>query len=336
MNITIGIPTINSGHYIYSSLIRVQREIMHGPSVIVPRIVVCINGTRDYGRTRSEIERFKKDAATIPVEVIEEEKQGKNCALNRIVSHARNEHQCDIIYFFDDDISPRDRSFEKNIITLINHEERHSLPVLVGSAMLGIERSPGHFIKLKDSFIKGGIAWFLHRVFILPYQSDAERPKFCEGLSLGTFIRYMPDYPDDETGITDDTFLSNYFACQGRETYFNKGIPPIIKPPGSEVFVEISSNFSEWRQQQVRIHAGIRRSFDHFSPEERVFLVEYFRWPYAFNRESRIWPQHLAKKKLGLYIFYLCLHAMNEWTAHYLVNNNKVPDWNTAASQKSG
>jgi len=334
MNITIGIPTFNSGEYIYASLSRIQKEIMYRPLGIDQRIVVCINGTKDNSTTRQEIERFERESATIMIEVIEEERKGKNNALNRIIRHARLEHLCDIIYFFDDDVWPSKGSFATNIETLIKHEKCHGLPVLVGSAMLAISHHPSHFIRLKKSLGKGLKAYFFHWVFTLPYRPDSERPKFCEGFSVGTFIRYIPYYPDDATGITDDTFLSNYFASIGKEAYLSEGIPPIIKPPGSEAFVEIPYDYREWHRQQVRVHAGIRRSFNSFSAEDQTFLFEYFQWPYAFNRESRVWPQNIAKHRLLHYALYRLLHEHNEKKAcNFLVNGN-IPDWGTAVSTK--
>ncbi|MBK5275573.1 MAG: glycosyltransferase family 2 protein [Desulfuromonadales bacterium] len=333
MNVTIGIPTINSSNYIFSSLVRIKNEIAAVPENYICRLVVCVNGSQDEGKTRIEIERFKFNTS-IPLDIIEEGKAGKNNALNCIVSHARQQHRCDIIYFFDDDVAILDGSLGVNLTKIAEHEFHYGLPVLVGSSMLGIQRSLRHFVRIRHSLIRGILSWSLHRLFIMPYLLGAEKPKFCEGLSLGTFLKYMPAYPDDETGITDDTFLSNFFACQGMKEYLNNGIPPIIKPPNSLAYVEITHNYREWRRQQLRIHAGIRRSFNYFHDRDKKYLEEFFQWPYAFNSESRVWPKGMAKTKWLLYLIYRFLHAFNESSAHRMVKSGMVPDWCAAVSTK--
>ncbi len=332
MKILIGIPTIKSFSYIFVSLERIRKEIKLCPKQWDVVLVICLNGV-DYGhKTENEIKRFFKYYNDINHYILVENQFGKNNAINQIIKFAKKLKDVDIIHFFDDDVYLQSGSLMTNIEALIENEKKNHKPVLVGSAFIVINHSLSFFLS-RYSFFEAIKKWIFYIIIIQPYLLNSERPRFCEGPSLGSYLKNIPILPDDSTGITDDSFFSNYFAIKGKNDYEKLGIFPTIKPSNSIAFVEVSSNFKEWEKQQIRIHAGIERAFAYFE-KERCFLEKYYSWSYAFNKESQTSPKGISLKKKILYYAYMYLHKKNRKKAQEFIKMNKVPKWTTAYTTK--
>lgn len=334
MNIVIGIPTTESSDYIYKSLVRIYDEILRCNDKIYHfRVVLCINGNH-HDDVAKEVYRFFRDynIAEEYYAVLVNQDAGKNNAVNRIVQYARNLGDIDIIHFFDDDVVLKRGSLSCNLKALITHERQHAEPALVGSAYIAEIFPFRHFLKLSNplgAFMK----WMFHRIISQPYRITAPRPKFCEGPSFCVYLKYMPSLPDDALGITDDAFLSNYFAIQGKEYYQKYGVLPIIKPQESVSYIKLPLSYGEWMRQQIRVHAGIERAFQYFSVE-RTYLEKVFAWEYAFNKLSRIPLVNASISQRILRAIYMLLHDINRRVARKYIKQNSVPVWAIAKSTK--
>lgn len=332
MNVLIGVPTIGSYSYIINTLERILEEILFCPKEWKIYIVVCVNGGDVGHRIEGKIRELFKRSEDINGYILIEEQAGKNNAMNKIVAFARELDGIDIVHFFDDDIHLEKKSFLTNIETLIIHERKNRKAALVGSAFIGIERPLSFFLD-RYPFFEAVSKWIFHIIIIQPYLLDAERPKFCEGPSFCSYLKYFPSLPDDVIGVTDDAFLSNFFAIKGKEDYVKTGDLSIIKPKNSVSFMKMPVCFSEWKKQQIRIHAGVERAFSYFG-SERIFLEEYFSWSYAFNRNSRTHIRTKSLFKMVAYLIYMFLHERNRREAEKLVIRKEIPDWSVAQSTK--
>jgi len=333
LRLLIGIPTIESGPYISDSLMRVKGEIDLCPNDWDIIIVLCINGEDHNNETVIAVRQFFKRFTYLKGFVITERHEGKNKAINRIVKFANKINHVDIVHFFDDDVYLQAGSLSVNVKCLLEMEETNHKPILVGSSFVGIKHTFSFFTgkyRLFDAIRK----WLFHIIIIQPYLLQAEKPLFCEGPSCGTFLKYMPILPDDSLGITDDCFLSNYFAVRGKDDFLQHGIYPTIKPTNSVAYVEMAIKYKDWKSQQIRIHAGIERAFNYFS-EERAFLEKYFSWSYAFNIKSRKRPSSKPLRRFFLYYIYMLLHENNRKTAEVMIKNGIVPSWATVSSTKT-
>lgn len=332
MKIIIGIPTINSSVYISETLKRILKEISFCPKHWDIGVVICVNGFDDNKKTVDMIRNFFEQHQEITGHILTEKNVGKNNAMNKIISFARNLKNVEVVHFFDDDIVLQEKTLLVNIETLIKHENKFQKAALVGSAFIGI-RYPFRFFLKRYSFFKAVLKWFIHNIIIQPYLLDSERPKFCEGPSFCCYLKYFPQLPADILGVTDDAFLSNFFVINGKKDYLRNGIISIIKPIKSISFVRMPINFQEWKKQQIRIHAGVERAFTYFE-KERDYLETYFSWAYAFNKKSRTPIKIKSFPKKLLYFLYMYLHEKNRKEAMRFIAKNKVPDWSVARSTK--
>lgn len=328
----IGVTTIKSSNYIYASLERIYAEIMLLPDEFNASLAVCVNGDDENLETRSEVSKFFAAHANVDGHIISGEKAGKNNAMNKIIELARKMDDIEIVHFFDDDVYLSEKSLLVNLGELMRHEQEVGLPVLVGSAFIAIKYPLGFFWQRYPS-LEAIRKWIFHSIIVQPYLLEAERPKFCEGPSFGTYLKYLPTLPDDEIGITDDAFLSNYYVVNGKNEYLNNGTPAIIKPPNSISYIKVPLSFQEWKKQQIRIHAGIERAFNYFG-SERIFLQQYFSWKYAFNKESRTNTKINSLLKRMLFCIYMFLHEKNRKAAERFLKENSVPNWSIAETTK--
>ncbi len=336
----IGIPTIDSAAHIFASLQHARGEITRCLDAYSVRWVICLNG-QSRAPARREISRFLRALGApqrgrevaLSASLIELPRAGRNHALNALLAHARLHAARGIVHFLDDDVRLRAGSLRRNLDALVEHERRYRAPVLVGSVLRARRSTWSELRARHPSRARAAAVAAFQRVIAAPYRSRSEVPRFCEGFSFGAYVRYMPDYPPDETGITDDTYLSNYFAARGRDRLERDGVPPTLKPRDSIGFMELPHSYQEWRRQQVRIHAGIIRSFERF-PQSRAFLERYFAWPYAFNPSSRSPRRPSTLAEAALDRAYLLLHQRNHLEARRLVDAGRQAPWGNAPSSK--
>ncbi len=295
-------------------------------------MVVCINGEDENNKTEKEVNKFFLDHNEIPSHIIVTKKVGKNNAINRIVEFAKKMDDIEIVHFFDDDVILEKGTLLINIEELIKEENIKSRPLIIGSAFIAVGYSFSFFYR-KYSFFRAVLSWIFHNIIIQPYLLEAERPRFCEGPSFGLYLKYFPTLPADEVGITDDAFLSDFFAIKGKADYLQNRMLSIIKPANSISYIKVPSSFKEWKMQQIRIHAGIERAFSYFG-SERKFLEEYFSWNYAFNKKSRTNLQTKSLLKIILYSIYMHLHEKNRKYAERFIIKNQLPRWSIAESTK--
>jgi len=332
MGIVIGIATIKSSLYIFDSLKRISKEALPCLEKFNVSFVVCINGGDVKHETENEVRRFFSCHKNITGHVLIRKKAGKNNAMNDIISFARKMNDVNIVHFFDDDVSLKKGTLLVNIKTLMKHEKENSTPVLVGSAFV-VKRNILNFFLSRYSIFDAIVKWIFHVIITQPYLLKNERPKFCEGPSFCAYLKYLPKLPDDRLGVTDDAFLSNFFAVNGKNNFIKNGIPFIIKPKKSISYMKMPICFGEWQKQQVRIHAGIERSFEYFAAE-KYFLEEYFSWSYAFNVNSRTKNTANSLMEKILYFIYMYLHERNRRNAQKFVGKKQIPAWSIAHSTK--
>lgn len=332
ITLTIGIPTINSSRYIYKSLQRMKNEMFSLPDNITCELVVCLNGTKDGGKSESEIKRFMSDNPGLCSKFIEVEEPGKNRALNAIIKYARL-RESQILHFFDDNIYLKEGSLLVDIKTLLEAQEKMDTPVLVGSNFIGIPRSLEYFIDKEKSILKAIKCWALHNIFITPFRFNSDRPRFCIGQSLGAFTSTFPYYPDDNTGIADDGFICNYYALKGKELFLQKGINPIIKPQDSIVYFNVATSYREWLRQQVRIFVGVYYSYMLYE-KEMDFFNDFFSWEYSVGKSLRRMTSNNGLKHKLLRSILRIMQKQVFTKSMKVINERQAPDWSIAASTK--
>lgn len=334
MHLRIGIPTTDSADYIVKTVVRVATYATSLLNIESISVAVCANG--ETAPTVISVLKESVRAGRCPdVQTLVVQEGAKNAALNALAAHWRIELDPTrvIACFVDDDAVLAPSSLQHLLSAHEAHTRQFGLPVLVGTTMRAMPQSWHTFRTRELVPIAAARAAWWHWVFATPYVEGAPVPAFCEGLCFLTRLADLPLYPHDSTGITDDTFLSNYFAAQGKDAYLSNRVPSILKPPGAIGFIRVASDFAEWRQQQVRVCAGILRSFHHFS-ECRGYLAELFAWPYAFNPDSVTETGAMRYSQRLRHSLFMHYHAMNVRDATALVASDLIPAWPPALTTK--
>lgn len=232
--VIIGIPTIDSSSYIYNSLMNIKKEIELLKIENDVELIICINGDYNNEKIKKEINRFNDNICILETPV-----KGKNNALNHLIKKAKL-LKGDIIHFLDDDVILSEGSLNKNIETLLKYSEKYKTnEVLVGSNAIRIQET--FFSKIKEYGLKGIYRYFLYQIFSLPFRKVNENPKFCIGSSLGGFLSFYPEYPDDSTGIADDGYIGNYYLINS--SLYNKEVFPLIKLKDSIFYFKVSDSY---------------------------------------------------------------------------------------------
>jgi hypothetical protein len=329
--ILIGIPTtINTINYIYKTLQRIRLEILEFP--IYPNIVICINGEGDKLNLKKEIEKFQAHCQPLSIILLETEISGKNNALNLIINYARK-IKATILHLVDDDVIFRKGTLLLNTKTLILKKQSQKLPVLVGANFKGIRHSMSYFLKQEKSFFKAIKKWFFHKVFIIPFLDKIENPTYCSGQCISSFVNLLPDIPDNKYGVTDDAYLSRYFAILGKNNFFKKNIEPIIKPQNSIIYFKVTSSPQAWLKQQTRIWIGVKKANALFEKDKK-YLLDYFANPFSYTGSSFKMPKGLPIKYLLFYLIYRYFEKKLQKIVYNMQKNNEIPEWNTPLDTK--
>lgn len=337
--VVVGTPTIDSAEHIAGSLAHLRGELARCADAYALRWVICVNGDDAAARARARraIERYFETAsrgdAALAVTVLEVPRAGRNSALNEILAFARRHAPDGILHCFDDDIRVRPGTLRRNLDAILERERVDQAPVLVGAALRARRASWAELRARHRGPLRALAVAFLQRVIATPYQAHSVVPRFCEGFCFGAMVKHMPDYPPDHSGVTDDTYLSNFFAVRGRARFERDALPPTHKPADSVGWMLLPHSYREWRRQQLRVHAGVLRSFQRF-PAAREFLERYYAWPYAFNPSSRQPAPARSPSDRLFHPLYMLLHRRNHRDARRLVDAGALPAWGNAESAK--
>jgi cellulose synthase/poly-beta-1,6-N-acetylglucosamine synthase-like glycosyltransferase len=329
-SVLIAIPTINSGDYIYKSLTTVFPEIRTLNNDYNTHIVIALNGSNQDNRNRTEIQRFIKDHPNDNLQLIYKEGPGKNGAMNKLVQHAKKE-SLEIIHFLDDDINLEKGSLSKNIKMLLSHPSLKKTPLIAASNFIVKQHSLTNHVQKNG--LTGPYTWALSKIFGLPFKESSPTPLFFSGQSFAMATSFFPTLPNDSSGVTDDTFLSNYVAIQNKEQIIKSGFNPVLKTTESKVYFEVPDSLSEWWGQQKRIYAGVNRSFRFFG-EDQKFLENYFSWEFAFEKKDRL-PLHKASMMDHVWHFFdKTLKTLLVKSINSDLSQNKSIQWSSAKSTK--
>jgi glycosyltransferase involved in cell wall biosynthesis len=325
--VVVCVPTINSSAFIEASLTRLFREIEGCQTGYTLEVLVCVSGARGAASTIAALERLQPRVSYL--KMLREPRPGKNNAMNTTLRHLRARSLPPAFaFFFDDDVHLSPGTLRRNLDALVAHEATHGEgPVLVGAAMRALPLSWCEALRESDGCLLRALwLWQLYQIFAFPYLDESPVPRFCEGMALGARLEHFPALPDSETGIGDDTFLSNTFALLGRERFLRRGVHSLLKPTGSVGRVALPVGLKAWREQQLRVHIGIERSWRHFGAE-RDFLASYFSWPFAFNPDSRALYQPQRSLRAVRRWLYMRLHQQNYERALALMAQGHTPSW---------
>ena len=324
--VAVCVPTIDSSAFLETSLTRLFEEIEGCQQRYTLELLVCVSGSRGAASTIAALERLQ---SRVDLKILREPRPGKNNAMNTTLRHLRARSLPPAFaFFFDDDVHLSPGTLRRNLDALVAHEATHGEgPVLVGAAMRALPLSWREAWRKSEGHLLRAFWWWqLYQVFAFPYQDGSPVPRFCEGMALGARLEHFPELPDSETGIGDDTFLSNTFALLGRERFLGRGVHCLLKPAGSVGRVALPLGLKAWREQQLRVHIGIERSWRHFGAE-RDFLARYFSWPFAFTPASRVRYQPRGPLGAVRHWLYMRLHQQNYEQALVLMAQGYTPSW---------
>jgi len=260
LSVCIVVPTFRSKQYFRESFRMLEEAATTLVNRYKVRILVVLNGSdsEDEVETRLALEESKIRADLIVSQLV-----GQNNATNTGLEYCR-EHKIDIVQMVDDDQSYGSRTLLANIDTLVALKEKLGVLGLVGSR---------HLAPIREW--SGVTAWIASMAF----EKKQERPKFCIGGSLCTWVSEFPFLPPDETGIANDAYLCNVFYQRYREMYKTTGFMPIVFPEESVIYFNVCRNMKEYNAQQIRIRYGVLSAYNAF-PEIKEELRKYFNWKF--------------------------------------------------------
>ncbi len=331
-HIAVGVPIIESGGTIYSTLERYRREMLLVDSArYETTFVIALNGERsaEFDRVKGEIERFAKAHPHPALNLIEIPVAGKNAALNAILSFCKQKN-FDVLHFLDDDVSFEPGSLQKNIETLVKGKRESGAPLLAGSHFLALKQTFAELYAEKKSVIGALRAWFWVQIFSLPYQQKTKPPKFCSGASMAAFVKDLPEFPEE--GIADDVFLSNYFVVINRARIEAGGFEPILKPADSKIYFRVATSLAEWLPQKRRTHIVTARASLYFD-DQFEFVERYFAWPFSYLGAFRRQPAFRGCDWVKYRIYHALLNRLEREAQPYL-DRGEHHDWATAHSTK--
>lgn len=318
VRIAIGMPTFCSSKYIQRSILRIVDEIKLFPNNYFLKLVVCLNGSDSENETI--IRETLRSMSTIPSKLLILEHPGKNEAINAIARYSR-EIKCTILHLIDDDVFIDQGAILSNILALTSSNRKN---IMVGSTFKANLHQFQHFLKEEDDLFKALKKCFWHNVFRIPFDNHSEEWLFCSAQSLALYIAHLPTLPPTSTGITDDAFLNNIFALNGK----------LIKPKNSLIYFNVADDFSDWRKQQTRILYGVSKSDGLFNREEINTIYNVLKWPYTGNKRMFTRPARMKFKRLFFYIVYMCLRKFIEESVAIKVRKNSTPNWGSVQSTK--
>lgn len=255
------------------------------------KVVICLNG-----RIRSNLEKKYNNLVWLY-----QKESGKNDALNKILTFARN-YGFDIIHFLDDDIKFVRGSLKADLDSLTNTSINSH--VLVGS----------------NFYADVTHCSLIQKILCTPFTPKADVNLFLSGNSICSWLQVYPDMPPSETQIADDSYACVYFAEKYKDC-------KIVKPKKSIVYYEPAEGLHDWFDQQVRTYVGVEKSFM-VCPEDYLKLEHFFAWRYAENPSYRKKIMSISKKEIfQLYIFRL-FQRFVFLRGNYILRKNKKVAWN--------
>lgn len=309
---------------------QMRKELQFFDKNINIEIAVCLNGINSRAEIIQNLRGiiFRNNHLFNKVNFIFRNEAGKSGAINRLVEYARQK-EFELIHFVDDDLEFAEGSMWENIKTLKN-SSAHLF--VAGSHFQVKEKTLKEIYCSTKSYFSALKQWFCHNVFIAPFHKDAHKPYFISGQSWAARVSDIPELPVD-TLITDDTYISNYFAVKGKKKYLVDNQHVLVKPAESIVYFKLPQSFREWKKQQIRIYAGVISAFEHFS-EHRVFLEKYFSWAYAYNKGSKVFYKEIRIKRDIFYQLFRMSQRYMMYSADRIIKKGKHVSWNTACSTK--
>lgn len=262
--IIFGITTYNSIDYALDNLSIIINEIVKTP-YNNKDIYISSNGMQNYYKIEKIVNELKKMYSCANIKLINLKKKGKNNALNAILKKAKSD---DICYFIDDDIAISSLTIESNIECLIKNKIEREIPVIVGPNFKVIDNNLSLFQK----------------IISLPYLMTSKNSPFVMGGALTFYRKDFDFYPNDEN-IADDGYIGNYFLKYLYDNNLTNERSNIIKD--SYAYFQLSNNFTEWENQQIRILIGVENSYECFGSKYINYFKEKCKWEYSFGNELR-------------------------------------------------
>jgi hypothetical protein len=324
--VLIGMPTISCEKYIARSLAKLLDEIDRIDTMqFQPALAICLNGAGQDESARAIRDWIDTAAATRPglqVFFLRTDRPGKNNAINLLLEKARAE-RFDDLQLVDDDVEFEPGSIRANVEHLRDARCQKSGPALVASRFYAKPQRLRDFASHPAQVPQALVRWFNYKIVSIPFSAEAEPWLACSGQSLAMSVATAPVLPDDASGITDDTFLSCYYALNGH----------IVKPERSVVYFKVSTYLKEWRAQQLRIYAGVEKAYEHFG-KRKPALERIFAWPYSPQPERRTAIQTSSWKRLFKYQFFkLYCKELHRMILSHQRSGAQV-QWNRAESTK--
>lgn len=329
--VCIGIPTINSGRYIYHSLVRYYDELECFDSNFRLEVVLCINGKDENDNIYQQIKSYFLNYSKYNVTILEEPEEGKNKALNKILKYARD-NEFTFIHFIDDDVDFLPGSLSNNINYLNEKSRTFPYPILVGSNFQVKKHALRDYIRKSKSKLKGTRQYLLYKIFSTPFSQQSDAPNFCLGGSLCGYLETFPNYPEAMHDIADDGFICNFFSVQAFKETSDTDVKAIFKPADSIMYFQVPTNIKEWMDQQVRIYTGVLNAYLYY-PEFIDFFQKQFSWTHNFDKSWRS-PTHYNFEMTLRTLIHRSLQKVIVYKSRKHIRKSLPVQWNVSESTK--